>query len=188
MSARYRKKRRAIANSLATFEDVTVQTNVSITTALFKPPQTVKPTLNYTSEALTVNYNVVNTNSINTMNTVIFTLNNINDLITLYDSINQRINVLIDMIITKRDIDTIIQYAQGVKSYLNSRLETINDTIPSGVSDSTAFVNELQYLVIDILDDIINQVEIGIVERRVTYLIEQLVKLKIDKQTVLTAR
>jgi hypothetical protein len=178
MSSRYRKKRRAIANSIATFDNTQVKTEVSITTTLFKPPQSVKPIIDSTSPTLTVNHNVVSTTSINTINTVIFTLNNLGNLTDLYDEINIRINALIDMIISKRDIDTIIQYAKTVRGFISTRLETINDSIPSNMSQAVEIVNKLQYLVIDILDDIINRVEIGIVERRIKYVIELLAEIK----------
>ncbi len=145
---------------------------------IYNKPATLLPTLTSKSEVLTENPAIVTTKSTETIRNLLFTIDNINTIIQFYDNAHERIFSIFDMMIGKRDINDIVASAKHLRMYMFNEIDKLNGL--SGTTTESDLFDKCKYLVLDILDDIINQVESNILMRRIFYLREVIGQARIE--------
>ncbi len=144
----------------------------------YNKPATIEPKLTSFSEALTESPAKISNASISQVNTILFTIDNINTIIAFYNNAHQRINAIFDMMIAKRDITEIITYARNLRGYISTEIENLSNL--SGSTAESDLFDRCKTLLLDILDDIIAKVPMNIILRRIYYLRELLGQVRID--------
>jgi hypothetical protein len=145
---------------------------------IYNKPATFEPKLTSMSDVLANNASLVSNESMAKVKNLLFTIDNINIILTFYNNAHDRIYTIFDMLIAKRDITDIISYARNLRGYMTTEIENL-----SGISGTTAesdLFDNCKYLLLDILDDIIAGVEMNIILRRIYYLREVLAKARIE--------
>lgn len=145
---------------------------------IYNKPATLLPTLTSKSEVLVENPAIVTTQSTAAVKNLLFTLDNINTIIAFYDKAHENIFVIFDMMIAKRDINDIIASAKHLRTYMFNEIEKLNGL--SGTTAESDLFDKCKYLVLDILDDIINRVELNIIMRRIYYLREVIGQARVE--------
>lgn len=145
---------------------------------MYNKPATMLPSLTSKSEVLTVNPAIVTTKSTEAVRNLLFTLDNINTIIAFYDRAHERIFAIFDMMIAKRDIADIVTTAKHLRMFMFNEIEELNGL--SGTTAESDIFDKCKYLVLDILDDIINRVEMNILMRRIFYLREVIGQARVE--------
>ncbi len=97
-------------------------------------------------------------------------------LVNFLDYFHSQFYNIIDMITNEADINTIISTAQNLRGFINTKVESLN-YIP-GAESLVAELGRCETLLVDIIQDLIDGIEMGIVLQRVQYM-QRLLK-KID--------
>ena len=145
---------------------------------MYNKPATMLPSLTSQSGILTKNPAIVTNASTQAIKNLLFTLDNINTIIEFYNNAHERIFAVFDMIIAKRDINDIIDYARNLRGYMSTEIDKLNGL--SGTTAESDLFDKCKYLVLDILDDIINRVEINILMRCIFYLREVIGQARVE--------
>lgn len=96
-------------------------------------------------------------------------------LVNFLDYFHSQFYNIIDMITNEADINTIISTARNLRQFISSKVENLN-YIP-GAESLVAELGRCETLLVDILEDLISGVELGIVLQRVHYMQRLLKKI-----------